>query len=182
MRLFRILWGVLRSPRYATIALVISVLVFSGATWFSNTALIVAVVTSSAPFFDKIALLGTLYGSIGSNFTIVSATYTILIALLFGMQVALLSYYITKARSHSSELNRVSLTSLGGLLSGVFGIGCAACGSFLLTSMLAVVGAGGLLALLPFGGEEFGVLGVALLLYSMYVVLKKIDTPFVCPI
>lgn len=182
MRHLRVLWGVLRSTRYALTAIAVSVIAFSGAVWFSNTALIIAVFGSSAPLLDKLALLGALYGSIGSNFTIISATYTILIAILFGIQVSLLAYYIAKARANSSQLKRVGATSLGGLISGVLGIGCAACGSFILTSMLAVVGAGGLLAFLPFGGEEFGFLGVALLLYSMYIVLKKIDTPFVCPI
>ena len=71
---------------------------------------------------------------------------------------------------------------IGGLVSGVFGIGCAACGTFILTPLLALFGATGLFSLLPFGGEEFGFIGVGLLVYSIYAVTKKINSPMVCDI
>ena len=70
-------------------------------------------------------------------------------------------------------------TGLFGITSGVVGMGCAACGSFLLTSMLSFVGASGILAFLPLGGGEFGILGVILLGISLYMTAKKIQNPAV---
>jgi len=68
----------------------------------------------------------------------------------------------------------------GGLISGIFGIGCAACGTLVLTPLLALIGAGGIVALLPFGGQEFGVFGVGMLGFSIFVIAKKIQEPLVC--
>ena len=69
---------------------------------------------------------------------------------------------------------------IGGLVSGIFGIGCASCGTFILTSVLALVGAGGIVSFLPLGGEEFGILGVVLIGYATYWTAKKIEEPLVC--
>lgn len=121
-----------------------------------------------------------LYGSLGTNFSFLSATYTTLIAVLFGLQITLLTYYVRSIRSKVTNLASVGASGIGGLVSGFFGIGCAACGTFLFTSILTLFGVGGVLTYLPFGGEEFGFLGVILLTYSNYLVLKKIAAPLVC--
>lgn len=182
MRQLRILTEILRVPMYAALAAGIAILVFTGAVWVPNTALILAVLGASSSPVDTIVFLGTLYASIGTNFTVLSATFTIMISALFGVQVALIVFYIAKARANSTQLRGAGTASLGGLISGALGIGCAACGTFVLTTVLTVFGAGGLLAFFPLGGSEFGIIGVVLLLYSIRVTLKKIDAPFVCPI
>lgn len=69
-----------------------------------------------------------------------------------------------------------------GITSGVFGVGCAACGSFILTSVLSLVGASGALAFLPFGGSEFGIIGVILLAIAIPMTAKQIENPLVCKI
>ena len=79
-----------------------------------------------------------------------------------------------------TNLASVGASGIGGLISGFFGIGCAACGTFLLSSILILLGTGGLLAWLPFRGEEFGLLGVGLLLYANHMIVKKIQAPLVC--
>lgn len=177
----RILGNVFRRPRYVVIALVVAWMVFSGAVWWSNVALIWSFAQSSS-VSDLITLLYNLYWSIGTNFTLVAATYTSLIALLFGMQVALLTYYVRQIRTQSDRLRGVGATSAGGFISGALGIGCAACGTFILSSTLALFGAAGVVSFLPFGGEEFGFIGVALLGYSIYATLKRLRAPFVCPV
>jgi len=53
-------------------------------------------------------------------------------------------------------------------------------GTFVLSSVLALVGAGGILAYLPFNGVEFGFIGMGLLLYSAYAIIRKIQAPLVC--
>src|SRR3546814_16935458 len=72
--------------------------------------------------------------------------------------------------------------SFGGLATGLFGVGCAACGTFVLSPALTLVGISGLIALLPFGGEEFGVLGVGMPGLSLVLTARRIAAPVACPI
>lgn len=169
---------------YPLIAVTVSLLVFSFAVWLPNFSLLGQVLhpDSAGTISEKANFVFSLYGSIGTNFTAVSAGYTIAIAILFGMNIALLSYYIARARGGVRGVGTTGAAGVGGLVSGIFGIGCAACGTFILTSVLTLFGASGYLAILPLGGEEFGFLGVGLLIYSIYILTKKINDPLVCDI
>ena len=164
---------------YVIIAGVVSAAAFTFAVWLPNFGLIREVVfNSNVSIAGKANLLFSLFGSIQTNFSVVSAGYTIAIAVLFGINMALLAYYI---RSRQTTIpGSGAAFSIGGLVSGIFGIGCAACGTFILSSLLGVFGAAWVLAFLPLGGEEFGLLGVGLLLYSSYAVSKNIVKPAVC--
>jgi hypothetical protein len=174
----KVLAGIFRKLRYTVIATVITVLVFTFSVWLPNFRAIQSVFSlESATLANKLNFLWSLYGSIGTNFTFISASYTIAIAILFGINIALLSYYI---KTRKSLILNGSTASVGGFVSGIFGIGCASCGTFLLTSFLVAIGAGGFIFYLPLGGEEFGILGVILLGYSVYATSKKIDGPLVC--
>lgn len=171
---------VFRRPAYVIFALIISALVFMLAVWLPNIRLVAGVVSSpDVPFVSKIQLPLSLLGSIGTNFTPLSATYTILIAVLFGMYIAMITYFL-KRRIKEVGQSGVA-TGFLGIASGVLGVGCAACGSFLLTS-LTLIGAGGVLTFLPLGGGEFGVLGAILLAVAIYMTAKKIIDPQVCKI
>lgn len=170
---------VFKQPYYLILAAIVTGLVFSLAVLLPNFQLL-WIVSQTASLNELLLLLWSLYGAIFSNFTFTSASYTIVISVLFGMNVALLSFFIQKMRNGVSGLRSTGLTGIGGLISGSLGIGCAACGTFIFTSVLTLFGIGGVLTYLPFGGEEFGFLGVALLLYSNYSLTKKIANPFVC--
>lgn len=160
-------------------ALLIALGALALAIWFPNFALISDVVGSAdISFVDKVGVLTALLGSFTTNFTVVSASYTVAIAILFGMNVVMVVYLLKRNASLVGKGGTV--TGFLGLVSGVFGIGCAACGSFILTSVLALFGASGVLALLPFGGEEFGFLAVLLLLVSVGIASKQISNPLVC--
>jgi len=167
--------------RYVILTIIVAAFVFTFAVWLPNLKLISEVVfNSSASVIAKINFLLSLFGSIQTNFSPVSATYTIVIAVLFGINIALLAYYIRSIRSKIPSSG--AALSLGGLVSGAFGIGCAACGTFILTPILALFGASGFLAILPLGGEEFGFLGVGLLGFSVFWTANKIAEPVVCDI
>ena len=181
MKYLRILVAIFRRPYYLILAAIIASFVFSVAVLLPSFQLL-WIVSQTASLGELLSLTVSLYGAISSNFTFVSASYTIVIALLFGMNVSLLTFYIQKMRTGIRGLRSTGLTGFGGLISGSLGIGCAACGTFIFTSVLTLFGIGGVLAYLPFGGEEFGFLGVALLLYSIYSLTKKITHPLVCPI
>lgn len=171
---------VFRKPAYVILALCVSALVFVLAVWLPNIRLVAGIVSSpDIPFVSKIQLPLSLLGSIGTNFTPLSATYTIVIALLFGVYIAMITYFL-KRRIKEVGQGGVA-TGFLGITSGVLGVGCAACGSFLLTS-LSLVGAGGILAFLPLGGSEFGIIGAVLLALAIYMTAKKIIDPLVCKV
>lgn len=172
---------ILTQPSYSAIAFGVAGVSFVISVWLPNLGLIAQVIgNGTIPFVQKVNFLVSLLASIHTNFTLVSASYTIAIALLLGVNVALLVYYIRSRRSVGAGSSAV--LSVGGFISGIFGIGCAACGTFILASALSIFGGAGLLTLLPFGGEEFGFLAVGLLGYSVYVLTKKIKEPLVCNI
>ncbi len=170
--------------RYVLLAAATGLAVFILATWLPNLGLVWQIASSaSIPLADKVNVLTALIGSIGTNFTVFSALSTVAIATLFGANVAKIAYYFRLRRQLVSQARQAgAAASLGGLASGFFGVGCAACGTFVLGPLLSFVGASGLIALLPFGGEEFGALGVAMLGFSLVLTARKIGEPLSCPL
>ncbi len=177
----RTAFKILNSPKYLLLAIIASVIIFTAAIWLPNIKLILMVL-SSASFSDSLRFLGSLYGSIYTNFAVVSAVYTIAISLLFGSQVAFLTYYVRRVHRQFTGVGNAGTASILGLVSGALGIGCAACGTFVLTSVLALFGTASVITFLPLGGQEFGFIGIILLLYANYSLLKKINAPLVCGI
>ena len=179
----RQLGTIFANPVYISIAMFIAWVVFTFAVLLPNIPLIgVVLFADTASAIEKVHFLFSLYGSIGTNFTLVSAASTFIIAVLFGINVTLLLYYIQVVRGATSNVRSTGVAGISGLVSGVLGIGCAACGTFVLTSVLTLFGASGIIAYLPFGGVEFGFIGIGLLLYSTYSLIRKINSPLVCRI
>ncbi len=177
--LFQALQKVFRKPKYILLAFITSVVIFVFATWLPNIRLIATIIGSSdASFSQKLGIPISLLGSITTNFTVLSASYTVAIAILFGINIAMLVYFMKRKISEVKQSGTV--TGFAGIASGILGIGCAACGSFLLTSGLTFVGVSGILVFLPLAGSEFGILGVILLLISIYLTAKQIENPAVC--
>lgn len=164
---------------YITLASALVLFAFTFAVWLPNIGFIMNIfTTSSMPFVEKMKITFSLLGGIGTNFTIISASYTILISILFGIVIAMLLY---SYRKKQAQIGGNLLTiGFGGISSGVLGVGCAACGSFVLTSVLSFIGAGGALALLPLRGGEFGILSALLLLLLVFIISKKNFGPMVC--
>lgn len=176
-------WGglqkVLRQPLYVLIAFATSAVVFMFAIWLPNISLIVKIMSHTGiPFSKKFGLPISLLGSIATNFTLLSVSYTIAIAILFGINLAMIIYFLRR-RIADVEQSGIA-TGFFGITSGVIGMGCAACGSLLLTSILSLFGATWILSFLPLGGGEFGILGVILLTSSLYMTAKRIQGSAVC--
>jgi len=166
---------------YVVLALVVAGMTLAVATLLPNMQLVTSVLVSSdmaAP--TKFSLIASLLGSIATNFTGISAATTVAISLLFGMNVAMVAYVIAGKLKEVSN-GALATGSLGALL-GVLGLGCAACGSFLLLNFLAFFGAASLLALLPLRGVEFNLLALVLLVLAIVLAAKKIAQPSICKI
>ncbi len=168
---------------YIAIALLVAWLVFSLAVLLPNFSLLLQVLQGqNVGLTGKITFILSLLASIESNFTIVSATYTILIAALSGINISLFIFLVRRQQSFGGNSNSVSAVGIGGLVSGIFGMGCAACGTFILSWVLGLFSMAGFVSLLPYRGEEFGVLGVILLASSVVVTARKISKPLICEV
>lgn len=172
---------VFRNWKLSGLSVLIAVLALTVSVWVSNVSLIWTVVSSNVSLSTKGAFLLSLYGTLGTNFSPVSAVTTVLICILIGINTSLLVHYIRHRRSPGNNKAGHSAGVLG-FVSGVFGIGCAACGSVILTGIFSSLGALTLLSVLPLHGAEFGLLGVGLLGYSIYQLTKRIADPLVCPV
>lgn len=172
---------VFRNLQYALLAGAVALIIFAFATWLPNLRLLFSILTDPlVSISDKVLLPINLLGSITTNFTALSASYTIAIALLFGINLAMVIYYVQR-RIKEVEQSGIA-TGFLGITSGVVGMGCTACGSLLLTNILTLFGASWILSYLPLAGGEFGLLGVILLAVSIYLTAKKIKNPAVCKI
>jgi hypothetical protein len=172
---------VFRHRRYMLWATGVALLVVSAGTLLPNLDALGAVWSSSAVSVSfKLAFLFSLYGSLFSNFTVLSMIYLLLTAVLFGINIAFLTFYIRRRRGKGPNVT-APLASLGGLVASMFGIGCAACGSVIITAVLSIFGGAGLLLMLPFHGAEFGLIGLVLLLVSISYLAKRIEDPLTCP-
>jgi predicted membrane-bound spermidine synthase len=121
-----------------------------------------------------------LLGSITTNFMFLSALTTIVISLLVGVNIALMLYLYRRQKAGLSR-NGIAVSTFVTII-GMFGIGCAACGSLILTGLLSVVGGVGVLTLFPFQGQELGIVGVIVLLYATYFLVQKIIRSITCEV
>lgn len=171
--------AVLCRPAYLLLIAAIAIIVLAATLWLPNYRLLGAVFsTPGVALAAKLQLLASLVGGLASNFGTVAAVATVIIPVLFGVDVAMIVYF---AKQRRARLARGEIAaSLGGAASGAIAAGCAACGSLLLLPVLSFLGAAGALALLPLGGAELGLLSIALLLLSIYLIARKIATPPVC--
>jgi len=164
---------------YIALACALTIVALLLAVWFPNLGLIGAVFSASdVPFIDKLAVALSLLGGIATNFSLLTAGYTITIAGLFGLCTAMIIYLFQQKRAAAAGRNMA--VGAGGVASGVMGIGCAACGSLVLGGALPFAGATAALAALPLGGAEFGIVSVVLLLLSLLLVSRSITQPAGC--
>lgn len=170
---------IFRQPLYFLIATIVFVSVAFVAIESPNFNLIFEVFKTFG-FVASIKTAISLLGSLQTNFTLFSATYTLLIALFFGINMSLFVYYYKKYK-HMKKLNGVKTSTLG-IIAGTLGIGCASCGSLVIAGLFSVLGIGGVFDLLLFGGQEFAVIGLILLMVSTYYLLKNIHKPVVCKV
>ncbi|MEK7072142.1 MAG: hypothetical protein AAB969_01075 [Patescibacteria group bacterium] len=62
------------------------------------------------------------------------------------------------------------------------GVGCSACGSLILSSLIGFATATALIGFMPLKGLEFGLLGIFILLLSIYLIASKISSLNNCKI
>ncbi len=134
--------------------------------------------------FDALTLAGRLrilvtsIGIWGSGLTASARVSAILIILLTGVNMAFFIYFL----QHRIATLRASSLGWWGMAVSLFGVGCASCGSAILTTLLGFGTATAVVAALPFHGTEFTVLGIISIAASIVVLARKIANPGICQI
>ena len=108
------------------------------------------------------------------------AIYAIALAILIGINAALLVFYFKMFRAVPSKTHLAS--GALGTFSAILGFGCAACGSLFATALLSSIAGTGLAAAIPLNAYVFQVAGIALLVFSIFQLSHAINKPLVCPI
>lgn len=168
-----------RRPRVLLVALVSGTLLFLTALWLPNYRLTqIILVSDTFSLSKKAQILIHSLGSFQTNFTGSDRVFILLTSVLGGLTVALLLWYM----KHTFKVQKEAGVSLLGVLLSFIGIGCSACGSVILTSIFGISSTYWLTSVLPFGGLEFSIMSVVLLLGSLFYLSKKIQSPVVCHI
>jgi len=168
---------VLARPRYFIFATITFIMVMLFAIWLPNLSFVVDTITSpSFAFSQKVGILWSSLGAIQTNFTPLSRIFTIVVALLFALQITMIVFYF-KRRIH---LQKVAGVGGIGMLSGLLGVGCAACGSVILSALFGVGATASFIGALPLKGQEFGLLSSIIIGTSLFLTAQKIQDPLVC--
>lgn len=132
---------------------------------------------TSLSFVQKISLsLQTLF-QLGNTFTLPALLLSVLGSLLGGINLSLAYTYM---RLRGEIILRSGLYSGIGLLMAFLGVGCAACGTALLSVLLGFFGFSTMLSVFPYQGEELGYIGIIILLIATYTLSRKVVSPAVC--
>ena len=169
---------VVGKPSYFICAIVVAFLLLYLLTLSLNLDLVAAVWSSDASLWGKLKFMPTFFTSVWHDFTTFSMTYTIVLALLFGINVSVIVYYIKHFRSRVTNSTGETARSGLGMLVGLIGVGCASCGALLLTPIIGTAAVGAIATTLPLAGAEFALVGIAILLWSIYTVGKKMHNPY----
>jgi hypothetical protein len=163
------------------IGALIAVAVFLGCVWYAPAPLALSIIESpQLPLSGALHVAAGLLVSSFGDLSFSDASYFALIAILIGANVALTLEYLQRRRRDMSSYTQV--VGMFGSLIAILGLGCAACGSLLAGWTLGAFGLGSLLAILPLGGEELRFAGVALLALSVYLTIRNLRNPAVCPV
>lgn len=166
-------------PAYAALAVAVAFVLLFGAAWMRNLSFLGFLITS--PQFGiatKLKVFEWTFSNLALNTSPLRLILVISAAVLAGVNASLLAFYIRRRLRVGKEAG----ASIGGMIVSSLGIGCASCGSVLLTSLLGFSAGAAALAALPLQGAEFSLAGIGLLAASITMLAKKIQNPLVCEI
>jgi hypothetical protein len=160
-RTLRLVLGI---PGYAVFALVTAVAALSVFVFSQNVSFVSFVVTAPYAVGTRVSILLELYPFVGTSYGPVTGLTLVAVSALTGVNISFVTYHL---REHGLAVEQSGGSAVGVVL-GLFGAGCAACGSAILAGLFSLVGAAGLLTVLPLEGLEFSLLAVVVLVLSMY--------------
>ena len=164
--------------RYVLLALVVATVFLLVAIWLPNMSFIWYLFTDSTfSWATRLSIIGSSFTVLQLNSKPASRAILFTLVVLAGMNVSLFTYYLKRRLALGREMGM----SLFGIILGLVGVGCASCGSVVLSSIFGLGATAGFLSLLPFRGLEFGFISIILLAVSITLIAKKIIDPLACP-
>lgn len=145
--------------------------------WITNLSLLTYLLSADTfSLGEKLYVFFTSIGNLGTNYTGFQLVLYMLLVSVSGLYIPMFMYHL---RNQVAEA-RAGAAGILAIIMSVFGIGCSACGSIVISSLIGVSATASFIGLLPFGGYEIGLLAFALLTISLYRVSQKIVFPGVC--
>jgi len=117
------------------------------------------------------ANIGILGSIIFDSVLSASTKVNILINIPYGY-ISGIVYYVRLYRA--TALSVVSALGSGSILSAIISASCISCGSLITAFLASLFGASSLAIILPFGGTELGLISIALLLVSLFIMNRKL--------
>jgi hypothetical protein len=159
-------------PAYGLLAVCSAFLMLSIIIWSLNYQLVGYILTNpDMTVFQKVRFFSYGYEALFTSFDSFLSVSVIALALLFGINVAVLTYALRQKTASARATGTSGIAATLGILSS----GCAACGTSLLGPVLATFGATSLTAVHNIGAA-FSLIGSALLLYSIYKLALQTPT------
>jgi hypothetical protein len=155
--------------------LLIAVIYFSFSVLILNYRFIQASFLGNTPFFYKFQVIYILLQGSYTAFSPLDFYLLIFTSVLVGLNVALVIKII---RELTEERSKLTLVVGGSGLVGVAVAGCTSCGF----SLLSLLGLGGALSIIPFGGLGLHTIIIALLILSLLYSLKTYHYKIACKI
>jgi hypothetical protein len=158
-------------------------------------ALLIFVLVRSIPNFPFLKIFSRQYGVFSYEFldifgsyllgtffstTIADSVVLVVLGILTGINIVVFGAFIRRQKNLLAS--RGGALSVTGMLLGLVGAGCASCGTALLAPVLTALGLVGSLSWLPFHGLEISFIGLGLVIFSTWFVLRKMSQPTVCDI
>ncbi len=168
---------VFSKPRYAAGALLTFLAAFIVAMLIPHYRLLDFVAESPALEGVKTRTFGDLFLLSLTSFPSAVIFVALIISLAFAVNAALGTYYLR----HRMPVGKTAATSVAGLFFGLLGMGCASCGSVLLSALVGGASLG-LLSILPLRGLEFGIIGAAVSIGATYLTAKRVAAAEICAI
>lgn len=156
---------VLLNPSYLALAVLSAFLVLGVILWSLNLSLLrYVLIDSGIGASDKLTFFLSVYQGIFSSYDSLQAVSMIIFSTLFGVNIAVLVFVLINQRSRKA----LPASSALGLGAAVIGGGCIACGTSLLAPILTTLGLFGASSLIEMLGAVFTLLGVSMVLWSLY--------------
>jgi len=169
---------VFMKPRALIITIIVAGAFLAFIALLPNRSLILSL-PETYSIWDKTRIIFSLLGSLGTNFSTASLISYIFISILTGMNIALV-YDQVRSRT---KLHRTNGLGVIGVIVGVLGVGCTACGSVILSSLVGLTAASQFIGLLPLNGLEFTITSLVLIMGSTYYLLLQAGKKsFICKI
>lgn len=167
-------WWLLRRWKYAVLALFAAFLFFELIYWLFNTSVLRIVLSSTnLNILEKLRFVFDPLWSLGSTNGVYTAVLMILLSLVQGQSIAALIYTIR----HQQKFDPAAIGggSIAGLLA-IIGLGCPACGTSLVTPIVAIFVSGSTVAVSESITRIALPLALIVGLYGMYAIGLKAAT------